>query len=213
MSTYSPDITELFEEAFDRCGIEMRTGREFSSARRSLDIMLAEWSNRGLNRWTIETIAVPTLVGENDYELGPSVVDALSVVVRRDGTDYELERLSRSEWLNIPVKSQQGRPSQFYVDRQDDPVLRVWLAPDREDTLFADVLTRIPTPSTSTSVPSIPFRFYAALAAGLAYYLSVKYAPDRTQMLKAAYEEEFGRAAMEDRDRASLKVEPFIGHI
>lgn len=203
------DVAEYVEEAFERCGLEVRTGYDLKTARRSLNLMLAEWANRGLNQWTIEQRTFTTTVGDSDISLGTDVIDILSVVVRRSGTDYALDRVSRDEYLNIPNKTTQGRPTQFFLDRQITPNLKIWPAPENAtDTIIYDALTRINDADTQTNTLEVPFRFYPCLAAGLAYYISLKRAPQRIQVLKAIYEEEFERAMTEDRDRASFNVVP-----
>jgi hypothetical protein len=199
----------VFEEAFERCGLEVRTGYDLKTAKRSMNLMFADWANRGLNQWTIEQRSFTVTSNDGDYDLGTDVIDVLSLVVRRDGTDYALDRISRDEYLNIPTKTTQGRPTQFFVDRQITPVLKMWPLPDNStDVVLYDALTRLDDADTYTNTLGVPFRFYPALAAGLAYYISVKRAPDRMQMLKALYEEELNRAMDEDRDRASFRVAP-----
>ena len=171
--------------------------------------MLADWANRGLNQWTIKQRSVTLVVGDGEYDLGTDVIDVLSVVVRRDGTDYSLERLSRDEFLNIPTKTTQGRPNQFFLDRQLTPNLKIWPTPENTtDLIIFDALTRIDDADVYTNTMDLPFRFYPCLAAGLAYYIALKRAPNRVQLLKAVYEEEFERAATEDRDRSSFNVVP-----
>jgi len=203
------DVAEYVEEAFERCGLEVRTGYDLKTARRSLNLMLAEWANRGLNQWTIEQRTFTTTVGDSDISLGTDVIDILSVVVRRSNTDYALDRVSRDEFLNIPNKTTQGRPTQFFLDRRITPNLKIWPAPENAtDTIVYDALTRINDVDKQTNALEVPFRFYPCLAAGLAYYLSVKKAPQRMQLLKAIYEEEFERAMSEDRDRSSFNVVP-----
>jgi len=207
------NVTEYIEEAFERCGLEVRTGYDIKTAKRSMNIMLAEWANRGLNQWTIEEATQALTQGTSNYNLGSNVIDVLSVVLRRNGTDYSLERLSRDEYLNIPNKTQQSRPSQYFVDRQINPVLKLWPEPENStDAVIFTKLTRIEDADTPTNTLDVPFRFYPCLAAGLAYYLSIKRAPDRTQFLKAIYEEEFDRAMTEDRDRASFTATPSLDY-
>lgn len=211
--TFELDVTEYIEEAFERCGLEARTGYDIRTAKRSLNLLLADWANRGLNRWTIAQTTVTVTQGTLNYTLDPDTIDVLSVVVRRDGVDYGIERISRDDYLNIPTKTTQSRVSQFYVDRQITPVLKVWPAPDNStDVLIFDRLVRMDDASSATNTLQMPFRFYPALAAGLAYYVSLKRAPQRTQLLKAVYEEELDRAMSEDRDRASLQVVPYVGY-
>ena len=276
------DVADYIEEAFERCGLEVRTGYDLKSAKRSLNLMLAEWANRGLNQWTIKQVSLPLVTGIADYPAGilnmtvgtvnafrlgenitgvtsgatasltsatsatvfaitipsgtfvagetivgetsgasttvtsavdfsnvRSNIDILSVVVRRDGTDFALSRLSRDDYINIPNKTTQSRPNQFFLDRQVTPILRIWPVPENDtDVIFYNALTRMNDADTFINNMDMPFRFYPCLAAGLAYYIAVKRAPQRVQLLKAMYEEEFERAMTEDRDRASFNVVP-----
>ena len=203
------DVADYIEEAFERCGLEVRTGYDLKTAKRSMNLMFADWANRGLNQWTIAQRNFPVTQGDGDQPLGTDVIDILSLVIRRDGTDYALNRISRDEYLNIPTKSTVARPTQFFVDRQINPVLQMWPLPDNStDVVYYDALIRMDDADTYTNTAQVPFRFYPALAAGLAYYISMKRAPDRSQMLKAVYEEEINRAMDEDGDRASFRVAP-----
>ena len=203
------DVAEYIEAAFERCGLEVRTGYDLKSAKRSLNLMLAEWANRGLNQWTITQTTQALTSGTATYNLNTNVIDILSVVVRRSSTDFAMERISRSTYLGIPTKSTTGRPNQFFLDRQITPVLKIWPTPENStDTIIFDALTRMDDADTFINTMDMPFRFFPCLAAGLAYYISMKRAPNRTQMLKAVYEEEFQRAMTEDRDRASFNVVP-----
>ena len=203
------DVAEYVEEAFERCGLEVRTGYDMKSAKRSLNLLLADWANRGLNQWTIKQRALTMVAGTGEYSVGADVIDILSVVVQRNNTDYSLLRLSRDGFLTIPNKTTQGRVNQFFLDRQISPNLKLWPVPDNStDVVYYDALTRMDDADIYTNSMEVPFRFYPCLAAGLAYYLALKRAPNRVQMLKAVYEEEFERAATEDRDRASFNVAP-----
>ena len=203
------DVADYIEEAFERCGLEVRTGYDLKTAKRSMNLMLAEWANRGLNQWTIKQRTLTLTQGDGDYDLSADVIDVLSVVVRRSNTDYALDRLSRDSFLSIPNKTTQGRPSQFFLDRQVTPALKVWPVPENStDTIIYDALTRMDDADAQTNTMDMPFRFYPCLAAGLAYYISMKRAPQRIQLLKAVYEEEFERAMSEDRDRSSFNVVP-----
>ena len=149
------------------------------------------------------------MAGTGNYTVGTDVIDVLSVVVQRDNTDYSLLRLSRDGFLTIPNKTTQGRVNQFFLDRQVSPNLKLWPVPiNSTDVVYYDALTRMDDADVYTNTMDMPFRFYPCLAAGLAYYLALKRAPDRVQMLKTVYEEEFERAAVEDRDRSSFNVAP-----
>ena len=203
------DVAEYVEEAFERCGLEVRTGYDLKSAKRSLNLLLADWANRGLNQWTIKQRTITMVTSQGDYSVDSDVIDILSVIVRRDSTDYSLLRLSRDGFLTIPNKTTQGRVNQFFLDRQISPNLKLWPVPDNStDVVYYDALTRMDDADIFTNTVDLPFRFYPCLAAGLAYYLALKRAPNRVEMLKALYEEEFERAAVEDRDRASFNVAP-----
>ncbi len=206
------DVNDYIEEAFERCGLEVRTGYDVRTARRSLNLMFADWANRGLNRWTIDQSTLTLSAGTIAYTLPTDTVDILSAVIRTgSGTtqsDTQITRISRDVYINIPSKNTQAQPSQWYVDRQIVPQIKVWPTPDQTYTLVYDRLTRIEDADSSTNTLDVPFRFYPCLAAGLAYYLAMKRAPERITVLKAVYDEEFNRAAYEDVDRANLSLVP-----
>ena len=207
------DVAEYIEEAFERCGLEARTGYDLKTAKRSLNLLFADWANRGLNQWTIAQRTITVTKSDSDITLDADIIDVLSMVVRRDNTDINMERISRDEYLSIPNKTTEARPNQFFIDRQITPVLKIWPAPENStDVLIFDCLTRIDDADTFTNTVDVPFRFYPCLAAGLAYYLAIKKAPDRIQLLKAIYDEEFQRAMAEDRDRASFNVAPNLSY-
>ncbi len=212
-TNFELDVSDYVEEAFERCGLEVRTGYDLKTAKRSLNLMLGDWANRGLNQWTIEQTTVTLTKGTGNYALGASTIDVLDAIVRRDNTDYTLQRISRGDYINIPTKTTQARPAQFFVDRQIDPTLKLWPVPENStDVVIIDKLVRMDDADTFTNTMDIPFRFYPCLAAGLAYYLAIKRAPDRVQLLKAVYEEEFERAASEDRDRTSFNIQPSMAY-
>jgi hypothetical protein len=206
---FNLDVGEIIEEAYERCGLEVRTGYDARTARRSLNLMFADWANRGLNLWTVTQTTQALTQGTSTYTLAADVVDILEMVLRRDGTDYEVERISRGEYLTFPNKTAQGRPSQFYFDRQIQPVITLWQPPENStDILVFYYVRRIQDADTLVNTTDMPFRFYPCMVAGLAYYLAMKRAPERMQILKAVYEEEFMRAAEEDEDRVPLKLQP-----
>lgn len=206
---FNIDVAEIIEEAYERCGLEVRTGYDAKTARRSLNLMFAEWANRGLNLWTVAQATTTVTQGTATYTLAADVSDILDMVLRRDGTDYEMERISRSDYLDFPNKTDQGRPSQFYFNRQIEPVINLWQTPENStDQLVYYYVRRIEDADTLQNTTAIPYRFYPCMVAGLAYYLAMKKAPERIQLLKAVYEEEFQRAAEEDEDRVPLKLQP-----
>jgi len=282
---FEPNVADYVEEAFERCGLEFRTGYDAVTARRSLNFLFADWANRGLNRWTMNQVSQTVVSGLAEYPVGiitatvgastnlvlgntitgqtsaatavvltkpssttittsipsgaftagetvsstdsggsattttisadpsledvRSTIDILSAVIRRSGTDVSISRVSRDTFLNIPNKTTTGRPTQYYVDRQITPVLKIWPTPENSTDIFIyDRLVRIDDADTSANTVEIPFRFYPCLAAGLAYYIALKRSPDRVQLLKGLYEEEFIRAADEDRDKVSINLVP-----
>tara|TARA_R100000234_G_scaffold96080_1_gene64352 strand:- start:526 stop:1194 length:669 start_codon:yes stop_codon:yes gene_type:complete len=208
-TNFELDVAEYIEEAFERCGLEVRTGYDLQSAKRSINILLADWANRGLNQWTIEQRTQSLTSGTAEYDLGTDVIDILNAVIRRSSTDFTISRISRDQFINIPVKSTTGRPSQYFLDRQITPKLKLWATPENStDTFVYDALTRIQDADAQVNTMEVPFRFYPCLTAGLAYYIAMKRAPDRVQLLKAMYEEEFERASAEDRDRSNLSLTP-----
>tara|TARA_R100001369_G_scaffold34482_2_gene59514 strand:+ start:779 stop:1663 length:885 start_codon:yes stop_codon:yes gene_type:complete len=285
-TNFDLDVADYIEEAFERCGRSVRTGYDMKSAKRSLNLLLAEWANRGLNQWTIQestiqlaagirvypggtltmsvansaafsvgetvtggisaascqitskptatsfAITIPvgtfsngeTLTGATsgatttlsavvDFSDVQNTIDMLSAVLRRSNVDYSIPRVSRDDYLTIPNKSTQGRVDQFFLNRLITPQLEVWPTPDNNtDIIVYNRLTRIQDADTFINTMEIPFRFYPCLTAGLAYYLSLKFAPDRTTLLKTLYEEEFIAAATEDRDRASFTIQPSIAY-
>jgi|TARA_R100000152_G_C6716419_1_gene143112 hypothetical protein len=209
------DVGELIEEAYERCGLEMRTGYDAKTARRSLNLMFADWANRGLNLWTVKQATVSVSSGTASYTLVDStVVDLLEVVLRNSsGTDFTLTQMSRSEYLRIPNKTSTGQPSQYFFDRQVTPTITLWSTPDDSYTLVFYYVRRIEDADALVNTTDAPFRFLPCMAAGLAYYIAIKRAPDRIQILKAIYEEEFQRAAAEDASSTPLKLTPNISYL
>jgi len=209
------DVGELIEEAYERCGLEMRTGYDAKTARRSLNLMFADWANRGLNLWTVKQATVSVSSGTASYTLlDATVVDLLEVVLRNSsGTDFTLTQMSRSEYLKIPNKTSTGQPSQYFFDRQVTPTITLWSTPDASYTLVFYYVRRIEDADALVNTTDAPFRFLPCMAAGLAYYIAIKKAPDRIQILKAIYEEEFQRAAAEDASSTPLKLTPNISYL
>ena len=284
---FEPDVAEYIEEAFERCGLELRTGYDARTARRSLNFLFADWANRGLNLWTVTEVTQTVASGITEYPLGtitltvadsdsftigetitggsssvtasvitkplsttmtitvpsgtftaaetitgsssgatttvssvPSLedvqssVDILSAVVRRSSRDISIVRIGRDDYLRIPDKATTGRPIQFYVDRLITPVYRIWPSPENStDQIIYDRMVRIDDADDSVNTVEVPWRFYPCLTAGLAYYMALKRAPDRVEMLKMIYEEEFMRAATEDQDRVPLILVPSASYL
>ena len=215
VSSYNPDFDEIITEAYERCGLQVRDGYDVLSARRSLNLMFAEWANRGLNLYTIEQRQVVLVAGTFEYTLPSDTVDVLSAVIRTnsgqsDQQDITIDRIGSAEYLHTPNKYTPSRPAQFYVQRTVPAKLFLYPAPDAtQQYIFRYYgIRRIEETGAVTNTADISFRFLPCLTAGLAYYLAVKKAPDRIGMLKQFYEEEFARAAAEDRERSSYFAVP-----
>ena len=214
-TAFDLSIDDLVEEAFERCGIRMTAGYQLNSARRSLNLLFLDWANRGLNLWTIEQDTKALTAADASVSLGADTVNVLSAVIRTgSGTsqqDVNIQRISRQEYLNLPNKNTQGRPSQFYVERSNTPTAYLYPAADGNYTLVYYRIRRIEDAGGYTNVADVNYRFLPCLVSGLAYQLSLKYAPERTPGLKQIYEEDFQRASVEDRDTASARFVPSIG--
>ena len=210
---FQPDVGEWIEEAYERCGLELRTAYDARTARRSLNILFADWANRGLNQWTVSNVSQTLTEGTDSYSLNDYVIDVLDVVLRRTvndvATDYQMNQVGRAEYWNIPTKSTKARPTQWFLDKQVTPKIYVWPAPENStDVIKMNQLLRIEDADGSVNDLQMPFRFYPALVAGLAFYLSQKRAPERMESLKSLYEDEFARALAQDESRASLMIKP-----
>lgn len=221
---FNLDIAEIAEEAFERAGLELRSGYDMKTARRSLNLLCAEWSNMGLNLWTVATGSITLVPGQGTYTVSNGVpadmIDMIEHVIRTNNsgqnTDITMQRISVSDYAAIPTKSTQGRPLQIYVNRQIQPTVTVWPVPDSSTTytLVYWYLRRIEdTGASAANNADIPVRFLPALVSGLAYYIALKNpeAADRIQLLKGLYEEQFALAASEDRDRAPDRFLPYVG--
>jgi hypothetical protein len=225
-SSFNLDLNNLVEEAFERCGSELRTGYDLRTARRSLNLLTIEWANRGINLWTIEQGTIPLVQGQIAYDLPADTIDLLDQVVRtgtgQNQTDINITRISESTYITIPNKNAQGRPIQIWINRQSGaayptgvkfPQVNIWPVPEQSNyyTLVYYRLRRIQDAGEGgTHTQDIPFRFLPAMVAGLAYHMSLKIpeAMPRIEMLKAIYEQEFQLAADEDREKASLRLAP-----
>jgi hypothetical protein len=233
---FNLNLNELVEEAFERCGAELRTGYDLRTARRSLNLLTIEWANRGINLWTIEQGEIPMVQGQIVYPLPVDTIDLLDHVVRtqtgQGQTDINISRISIDTYSTIPNKNAQGRPIQVWINRQsgatypaggrpegtnpstgvDHPSINVWPAPEQSNyyTFVYWRLRRLQDAGDGVTTQDIPFRFLPCMVAGLAYHLSLKVpgALERSNGLKAQYEELWLQAADEDREKASLRIAP-----
>lgn len=215
---FTLDIADIAEEAFERAGGEMRTGYDLRTARRSLDLMLLDWQNRGLNLWTVSSVSLPLVAGQATYDLSGEKLDVLDALLRTDeGTssqlDLYMERISVNDYARQTDKRSQGRPLQYYVQQGSSGLtLHLWPVPDSSAyTLTYYFMERIEdagTPASNTL--DVPVRFLPCLTAGLAYHIGLKkkFDPSRLPMLQADYENQFMLATEAAREKASFFVRP-----
>jgi len=224
VANFDLDLNEIIEEAFDRAGLEVRTGYEWRTARRSLNLMLADWANRGFNMWTVEQGSIPLVQGQYVYDLPNDTVDLVEHVIRTspgqqsNQQDLTITRISVSTYATIPNKLNQARPIQIYVDRQaPTPNVKLWPVPNQgtlQDPYYTLVywrLRRMDNAGEGINTQDIPFRFLPAMTAGLAYFVALKNPdldPNRLGMLKQMYDEAWQIAADEDREKAAVRFVP-----
>lgn len=219
-ATFNLDLNEYVEEAFERCGAELRTGYDLKTARRSMNLLFADWANRGINLWTVEQGTIPLTQGTATYNLPNDTVDLIEHVIRTGAgnvstqVDLTITRISVSTYASIPNKLQQARPIQLWINRQTPtPTVTVWPVPDQTSNyqLIYWRLRRIQDAGAGgTYTQDVPFRFIPCLVAGLAYYLSMKVpgAMERMQVLKQQYDEAWDLASTEDREKAAVRFVP-----
>lgn len=230
-SAFNLDLNALVEEAFERCGSELRSGYDLRTARRSLNLLTIEWANKGINLWTVEQGEIPLVQGQIEYDLPADTIDLLDHVIRtgtgQNQQDINITRISGSTYSTIPNKNTQGRPIQVWINRQSGadypvtgvkyPQINIWPTADTATpyTFVYWRLRRIQDMGSGVTTADIPFRFLPALVAGLAFHLSIKIpeAAARSADLKAMYDEVFRDAADEDREKASLRLAPRVGFI
>jgi hypothetical protein len=232
-TAFNLSLNEIVEEAFERCGSELRSGYDLRTARRSLNMLTIEFANKGINLWTVEQGEIPLVQGQIVYDLPIDTIDLLDHVVRtgtnQNQTDINITRISGSTYATIPTKNAQGRPIQVWINRQSGatypdgvtteikyPQINVWPSPDGSIpyTFVYWRLRRIQDMGSGVTTADIPFRFLPALVAGLAFHLSLKIpeAAVRSADLKAMYDEAFDLAAQEDREKAALRLAPRVGY-
>ena len=216
---FNLDLTEIVEEAFERAGSEMRTGYDLRTARRSLNLLFADWANRGINLWTVEQGTVPLVAGTATYDLPTDTVDLMEHVVRTNAGDVSTQadltcsRISVSTYASLPNKLATGRPIQVYIDRQSPtPTITLWPVPDTAQSyqLVYWRMRRIQNAGEGVNTMDIPFRFLPCMVAGLAYYIALKTPNGYSRLgdLKLMYDEAWDLAAAEDRDKSAVRFTP-----
>ena len=234
--SFDLSIEEIIEDAFERCGGQGRSGYDLKSARRSLNILLSEWGNRGLHFWEVANVNMALNQGQNTYRIykdatargsttdNPAkdnagtyiynATDVLEVVYRNQvstPTDVTMTKIDRSTYQALANKESEGTPSQFFIQRfREYTDITVYMTPSSSTNKFLNFyyIKRIQDSGVYSNNPDAPYRFLPCMVSGLAFYLSQKVAPDRTQALKLYYEDELNRALTEDGSPTSSYVTP-----
>ena len=218
VAAFNLDLSDIIEEAFERAGAELRSGYDMRTARRSLNLLLADWANRGVNMWTFEQGTINLVAGTATYALPTDTVDLLEHVIRTGAgnastqADLTITRISVSTYATLPNKLTQARPIQIWVQRLESPQVTVWPVPDASQPyqLVYWRLRRLQDAGDGVNTQDIPFRFLPCLVAGLAYYLAMKIpnAIQRVEVLKAQYDEAWLLASDQDRETAPIRFVP-----
>jgi len=231
-------VDEIIGEAYERIGLQSVSGFQLKTARRSLNVMFQEWGNRGLHYWEVGDTNIDLIEGQAEYTFyrasgdgtssvtvggtsGTStygIADILEATYRTNRTettqaDSTLTKIARSAYSALSNKLSKGTPSQYFVQRfVDKTTLTVYPTADStaaSKDLHIFFVKRIQdADATYTDATDVPYRFVPCMASGLSFYLSQKYAPQRTQELKLLYEDELARALSEDGSDASTYITP-----
>jgi len=212
---FNLDLIDVFEEAYEMVGIEMRNGYDARTAKRSLDLLMKEWGNRGVNLWALEQVVTPVAIGEQSITLPVDTIDVLDAVWRTgDGPgqfDRSMTRISVMEWSHMANKTMDGQPSEYYINRlSPNQVMYIWPVPTDPGSLVYWKMRQMQDAGSYSNTVDIPSRFLPALTSGLAYYLAIKTpsAGERLPIIQREYERQFQYAYETDRERASLWLTP-----
>ena len=217
-TAFDLSIEEIIQEAYERCGMSTTSGHSLRSARTSLNLLFAEWANRGIHLWKVSLNQNLLVSGQAEYAVDGNVSDVLEAFVSTTGAgantvntqDVSLSKIDRSAYAALPNKLAVGQPSQYYVDRQELPKIYLYQAPDLNTYTYLKyyVIKRIEDAGAYTDDADIVFRFLPCMVAGLAYYLAMKNSPELVQQNKLIYEDQLKRALDEDGQRASTFITP-----
>ena len=215
-TAFDLDIDDIIEEAYERCAVRTNSGKDLKSARRSLNIMFSEWSNRGVHLWKVTLNTQALTSGTETYTTPTDTSDVLEAYISSSSgttsstSDVALTKISRSDYAAKSNKGATGQPSEYYVDRQTTPTITLYQTPDASTYTHLKFYTvkRIEDAGAYTNQSDVAFRFIPAMVAGLAYYLSMKVNPQMTQQNKSIYEDELKRALDEDNQRTSVYIAP-----
>ena len=213
-TTFNLEIDDVIEDAYERCGVQTRSGYDLKSARRSLNILFSEWGKSRYSFMKVTNQTTNLTAGTTTYTAPSDASDVLEMTFRQVSsgttTDTTMTKISRSEYQALPNKFSQGQPSQYYVKRNLSNVeINLYQTPNTTDTqINFNYIGRIEDAGAYTNDPDAPFRFLPCMVSGLAFYLSQKKNPQATQALKLYYEDELQRALTEDGQRSSVHIVP-----
>jgi hypothetical protein len=222
---FTLDLADVMEEAYERVGGEMKTGYDYKTARRSLDLLMLEWQNKGLNLWTVKNASLPLVAGTGTYALTNEKLDIIEGLLRTDEgdptkqSDFSMRRVSVSNWARQTNKLSEGRPTQYWIERTPDNInVHLWQVPDSTQSYVFNYyyLERIEDagkPANNTM--DVPARYLPVLVAGLAYYIGLK-TPAAVQIipaLKQVYDEQWDLASDAAREKAGFFVKPAIPRV
>ena len=217
-TAFDLSIDEIIDEGYERCGLSTNSGYDLKSARRSLNLLFAEWANRGIHLWKVELNEKALVSGTASYTVAADVSDVLEAFISSTATasdgpntqDVSLTKIDRSAYAALPNKLALGQPSQYYVERVRRPKIFLYQAPDLNTytTLKYYVIKRIEDAGAYTNDPDVVFRFLPCMVSGLAYYIAIKKAPQMIQQNKLIYEDQLKRALDEDGQRTSTYITP-----
>ena len=220
--TFNLDLGDIVEEAFERAGLVVRSGYDYRTARRSLDMLMLEWQNRGLNLWTVQEGTTSITSGTSRYALSADILDIIEAFVRTDAgsttqqVDQPLSRISVSQYAHLSNKLTQAKPLQYWLEKDPGAIaFNLWPVPDDNETytLVYYYMQRVEDAgAVASNNMDVPSRWLPALVAGLAYHIAIKKpeVSDRATMLKELYEEQWVLAADADREKAALYLAPSV---
>jgi len=215
-TSFDLNIDEIIEESYNRCGVGVNSGYDLKRARRNLNILFSEWGNRGVHLWKVELQTQALTAGQIEYTVPSKASDVLEAYISTTSNittstnDISLTKIDRSAYAALPNKGTRGQPSQYFVDRQTNPIINLYVSPDATTYTHLKYYTinRIEDAGDYTNQGDVAFRFIPCMISGLAYYLSFMSNPNQTANLKLNYEDELQRALNEDGQRASVYISP-----
>ena len=211
--TFSLNVADAIEEAYELAGLEARTSYDAITARRSLNIMFADWNNRGIQMWEVSKVKLTLTEGTNEYSINSFDIDILDAYIEKTinnvVTDHSISRMDRNEYIGIPNKATKARPTQYWLERLTTPKIHLYPTPENStDKLVYYVWRTIEDIDAASQDVDVPNRFLPCLVSGLAYYLCLKKNTQKLPVLKQQYEQDLLNAIKYDEDRSPLKIVP-----